>query len=55
MKNPHEKFSGEDSRKKELVVFRCDNELYSMLREEAQAEGLPMSETIRSLCERGLQ
>jgi hypothetical protein len=55
MKNPHEKFYGKDSRKKELVVFRCDQELFSQLRQEAQIEGIPISETIRTLCSRGLQ
>lgn len=57
MRNPHKRFTAgwSDERKKELVAFRCDAELLALLREEADAEGVPLSETVRDLCERGLK
>lgn len=57
MMNPHEKFSPgwRDGRKRELVAFRCDPELKTLLLQEADSEGVPLSETVRDLCSRGLK
>ena len=57
MMNPHKQFSAgwKDERKRELIAFRCDQELFQLLKEEASMEGLPLSETVRELCERGLK